>query len=62
MRLLQLNAATQLNDLRLPPSNRLETLRGDRAGQWSIRINNQWRVCFRFIDGDAFSVEIVDYH
>ena len=62
MRLLQLNAATQLNDLRLPPSNRLEALRGDRAGQWSIRINNQWRVCFRFIDGDAFGVEIVDYH
>ncbi len=62
MRLLQLNATTQLNDLRLPPSNRLEALRGDRAGQWSIRINNQWRVCFRFIDGDAFDVEIVDYH
>ncbi len=62
MRLLQLNAATQLNDLRLPPSNRLEALRGDRAGQWSIRINNQWRVCFRFIDGDVFDVEIVDYH
>ena len=62
MRLIQLNTATQLNDLRLPPSNRLEALRGDRAGQWSIRINNQWRVCFRFIDGDAFDVEIVDYH
>lgn len=62
MRLLQLNAATQLNDLRLPPSNRLEALRGDRAGQWSIRINNQWRVCFRLIDGDVFDVEIVDYH
>ncbi len=62
MRLLQLNAATQLNDLRLPPSNRLEALRGDRASQWSIRINNQWRVCFRFIDGDVFDVEIVDYH
>ena len=62
MRLLQLNAATQLNDLRLPPSNRLEALRGDRADQWSIRINNQWRVCFRFIDGDAFDIEIVDYH
>ena len=62
MRLLQINAATQLNDLRLPPSNRLEALRGDRAGQWSIRINHQWRVCFRFIDGDAFDVEIVDYH
>ena len=62
MRLLQINAATQLNDLRLPPSNRLEALRGNRAGQWSIRINHQWRVCFRLIDGDAFDVEIVDYH
>jgi proteic killer suppression protein len=62
MRLLQLNAATQIEDLRLPPSNRLEQLRGDRAGQWSIRINDQWRVCFRFKSGDAFEVAIVDYH
>jgi toxin HigB-1 len=62
MRLLQLNAATRVEDLRLPPSNRLEPLRGDRAGQWSIRINAQWRVCFRFENGDAFDVEIVDYH
>jgi proteic killer suppression protein len=62
MRLIQLNAATRIEDLRLPPSNRLEPLRGDRAGQWSIRINNQWRVCFNFKDGDAFDVEIVDYH
>lgn len=62
MRLLQLNAATQINDLRLPPSNRLEQLRGDRAGQWSMRINDQWRVCFHFKNGDAFEVEIVDYH
>jgi len=62
MRLTQLNAATRLDDLRLPPSNRLEALTGDRAGQWSIRINDQWRVCFRFEDGDAFGVEIVDYH
>lgn len=62
MRLLQLEAATQLNDLRIPPSNRLEALKGDRAGQWSIRINNQWRLCFRFEQGDAFDVEIVDYH
>jgi proteic killer suppression protein len=62
MRLLQLNAALRIEDLRLPPSNRLEPLRGDRAGQWSIRINDQWRVCFRFEDGDAFDVEIVDYH
>ena len=62
MRLTQLNAATQLGDLRLPPSNRLESLKGDRIGQWSIRINEQWRVCFRFENGDAFDVEIVDYH
>jgi proteic killer suppression protein len=62
MRLLQLNAATQLWDLRLPPSNRLEKLRGVRAGQYSIRINDQWRVCFRFVEGDAFDVEITDYH
>lgn len=62
MRLTQLNAATHIEDLRQPPSNRLESLVGDRAGQWSIRINQQWRVCFHFEDGDAFDVEIVDYH
>jgi proteic killer suppression protein len=62
MRLRQLDAATRVDDLRLPPSNRLEALRGDRAGRYSIRINDQWRVCFRFGDGDAFEVEIVDYH
>jgi len=62
MRLIQLNAATRVEDLRLPPSNRLELLHGDRAGQWSVRINDQWRVCFRFENGDAFEVEIVDYH
>jgi proteic killer suppression protein len=62
MRLLQLNAATQIEDLRLPPSNRLEQLHGDRAGHWSIRINDQWRLCFRFKNGDAFEVAIVDYH
>jgi toxin HigB-1 len=62
MRLLQLHAATMVDDLRMPPSNRLEPLQRDRAGQWSIRINNQWRLCFRFEDGDAFDVEIVDYH
>ncbi|MGH8691012.1 MAG: type II toxin-antitoxin system RelE/ParE family toxin [Burkholderiales bacterium] len=61
-RLTQLNAATSLNDLRSPPSNRLEALKHDRKGQWSIRINDQWRVCFRFSEGDAFEVEIVDYH
>ena len=62
MRLVQLDAATRLADLRLPPSNRLEPLRGERAGQWSIRINDKWRVCFRFRNGDAFNVEITDYH
>ena len=61
MRLVQLNAATRVEDLRLPPSNRLELLRGDRANRWSTRINDQWRVCFRFEHGDAFDVEIVDY-
>lgn len=62
MRLLQLDAATGVADLRMPPSNHLEALRGDRSGQWSIRINDQWRVCFRFDSGDAFEVEIIDYH
>ncbi|MBS1219739.1 MAG: plasmid maintenance system killer [Proteobacteria bacterium] len=62
MRLTQLDAATRLDDLRLPPSNRLEPLKGDRKGQWSIRINDRWRVCFRFANGDAFDVEIADYH
>lgn len=62
MRLIQLNAASGIQDLRLPPSNRLEALADDRAGQWSIRVNDQWRVCFRFENGDAFAVEIVDYH
>lgn len=57
-----LNAATTLNALLVPPANRLERLRGDRAGQHSIRINDQWRVCFRWEDGDAWDVEIVDYH
>lgn len=62
MRLTQLNAAARVEDLRMPPSNRLEALHGDRDEQWSIRINDQWRVCFRFDEGDAFDVEIVDYH
>jgi toxin HigB-1 len=62
MRLIQLNAATRIEDLRLPPSNRLEALADDRIGQWSIRINDQWRVCFRFEGGDAYEVEIIDYH
>ena len=61
-RLLYLDGAERLDDLRLPPGNRLEKLRGDRAGQYSIRINDQWRVCFRWRDGDAHNVEITDYH
>lgn len=61
-RLTQLDAAVVVNDLRLPPSNRLETLGGNRAGQWSIRISDQWRVCFRFENGEAYEVEIIDYH
>lgn len=62
MRLTQLDSATRLEDLRFPQSNRLEELVHDRAGQWSIRINDQWQVCFRFENGDAYDVEIVDYH
>lgn len=56
------DAAEQLEDLRIPPGNRLEKLKGDRAGQHSIRVNDQWRVCFRWKDGNAYDVEIVDYH
>ena len=56
------DAAVRLDDLRFPPGNRLEKLRGDRAGQHSIRVNDQWRVCFRWIDGHAHDVELVDYH
>jgi toxin HigB-1 len=61
-KLRMLDAATGVDDLRTPPGNRLEKLRGDREGQWSIRINDQWRICFRWEDGDAFEVDIVDYH
>lgn len=57
-----LNAATSIDSLRIPPSNHLEALTGDRKGQHSIRINNQWRICFRWLDGNAFEVEITDYH
>ncbi len=57
-----LNAAAALEDLRIPPANRLEALKGDRKGQHSIRINDQWRICFRWHDGDVHDVEIVDYH
>jgi proteic killer suppression protein len=61
-KLVYLHAAHTLNDLRAPPGNRLEALSGDRAGQHSIRINDQLRVCFRWLDGDAHDVHIVDYH
>lgn len=61
-RLTQLDAATVVDDLRQPPSNRLEALAGDLAGQWSIRINDRWRICFRLERGNALDVEIVDYH
>ncbi len=61
-KLLLLNAAGRLDDLKVPPGNRLEALRGRRKGQYSIRINEQWRICFRWIGGDAHDVEIVDYH
>jgi len=57
-----INAAVVVDDLRVPPGNMLEVLRGDRKGQHSIRINDQWRICFRFEAGNAFEVEIVDYH
>ncbi len=62
MRLVQIDNATGLNDLRIPSSNHLKSLQGDRKGQYSIRINNQWRICFKFENGNAFDVKIVDYH
>ncbi len=61
-KLRMLNNATTLDDLRVPPANRLEALKGDLKGQHSIRINEQWRICFRWMDGDAHGVQIVDYH
>ena len=61
-KLRQLDASQSLDDLRNPPGNRLEPLKGDRKGQWSIRINDQWRICFRWAGGDAHDVEIADYH
>ena len=57
-----LDAATSLDDLKIPPANRLEKLKGNREGQYSIRINDQWRICFRFQNLEASNVEIVDYH
>lgn len=63
-KLTVLDAAVEIEDLRVPPSNRLERLRGDRAGQWSIRVNNQWRICFEWDEDSstASGVELVDYH
>ncbi|MFM7575407.1 MAG: type II toxin-antitoxin system RelE/ParE family toxin [Microcystaceae cyanobacterium] len=61
-KLRMLNRAETLQDLRVPPANRLERLAGNRKEQYSIRINDQWRICFKWIDGNAYDVEIVDYH
>jgi len=61
-KLVMVDATTDLNDLRIPPGNRLEELKEDRKGQYSIRINDQWRICFVWKSGDAYDVEIVDYH
>jgi proteic killer suppression protein len=61
-KLRMINNAQNLNDLRIPPANRLEKLYGKRVGQYSIRINQQWRICFEWRDGNAYNVEIVDYH
>ncbi len=58
----QVNAAARIEDLKVPPGNRLHPLAGDREGQFSISVNDQWRICFRFEDGDAFDVEFCDYH
>jgi toxin HigB-1 len=61
-KLRMINNAKNLNDLRIPPANNLEKLEGDRKGQYSVRINDQWRICFKWKDSDAHEVEIVDYH
>jgi len=61
-RLVQIDSAEELRDLASPPANRLEALKGDRAGRYSVRINDQYRICFRWKDGHAFEVEITDYH
>jgi proteic killer suppression protein len=57
-----LNGAKQLNDLRIPPGNRLEALKGNRAGEYSIRVNDQWRICFKWLNGDVHDVTVEDYH
>ena len=61
-KLQQIHAASHLEFLRIPPNNKLEALKGDRRGQFSIRVNDQWRICFRFAEGQASEVEIIDYH
>jgi len=61
-KLRMINRAEILNDLKVPPANRLEALRGNRKGQYSIRVNDQWRICFKWKDGEVYNVEIVDYH
>jgi proteic killer suppression protein len=61
-KLTLIDAATSVEDLRVPPSNRLHKLEGSRAGQYSVSVNDQWRICFRFVDGDAYDVEFCDYH
>lgn len=61
-KLESIHAAKDVSDLRVPPGNRLELLKGDRAGQYSIRVNGQWRLCFTWVDGAADAVELVDYH
>ena len=61
-KLLQLHSAETLDDMRVPPGNRLEALKGNRTGQYSIRINDQWRICFAWKEGEAHAVEIIDYH
>lgn len=61
-RLEYIDLATGLDDLKTPPSNRLHRLEGDREGQYAISVNNEWRICFRFIDGDAYDVELTDHH
>ena len=61
-KLFAIDAAQRVEDLRMPPGNRLHALRGDRAGQYSLSVNDQWRICFAFQDGDAYDVELCDYH
>jgi len=61
-KLVMLDSVTEMEDLRVPPGNRLEALKGDRKGQHSIRVNDQWRICFKWKDGNSYDVEITDYH